>query len=125
MVNKNLTGTYCVASGWGTTSSGGTQPMKLQKVDLPVLTTKECQRYYGTSVTNNMICTYLPGKDTCQGDSGGSIDQKDPATGRYYNIGVVSWGVGCAGANQPGVYANVMNYLPWIEQTTAETFCKP
>lgn len=45
-----------------------------------------------------------------QGDSGGSIDYKDPNTSRYFAIGVVSWGVGCAGVNQPGVYAKVIIY---------------
>jgi secreted trypsin-like serine protease len=96
--------------------------MVLKKVDLPVLGTSQCQKYYGTSVTTNMICTYSPGSDTCQGDSGGSIDYKDPTTGRYEDLGVVSWGVGCAGVDQPGVYTYLPNYLNWITTQSGKIF---
>jgi len=123
MTAETFQGKTVTASGWGTTSSGGTASTVLRKVDLPVLTTEECGQYYRGMITPNMICTYSPGKDTCQGDSGGSIDYL--ASGKYYNIGVVSWGIGCAGENKPGVYAKVTNYLPWIEQNTAgEQFCR-
>jgi secreted trypsin-like serine protease len=124
--NSDFQGTSIVASGWGTLASGGKQPSILQKVDLPVLTTAECRRHYGTSmITENMLCTYKPGQDTCQGDSGGSIDLMD-ANGCYNVIGVVSWGVGCAGVGQPGVYAKASKYLDWISANApGEQFFRP
>jgi transmembrane serine protease 9 len=132
LVNMDVSGKNVAAAGWGTTQqvaagqqNNGQVSPNLLRVDLPVLTTAQCQQYYGASrITNNMICTYNPGKDTCQGDSGGSIDYLNPANNLNYAIGVVSFGVGCASTGYPGVYAKVVNYLPWIETTTADTFCK-
>jgi len=111
------------ASGWGTTSQGGSVSNQLREVNLPVLTTEQCKRYYPNQITPNMICTYQPGKDTCQGDSGGSIDLL--RNGKYFHIGVVSWGYGCAKENNPGVYAKTTRYLDWIRTNTrGETFCR-
>jgi len=123
-VSTSFEGQMIMAGGWGTLSQGGSQPTILQKVELPFMSTTECKKYYGTSITDNMICTYKPGQDTCQGDSGGSIEARTPNS-FYTAIGVVSWGNGCAQVNGPGVYAKVTNYLTWIkENTQGESFCE-
>lgn len=51
---------------------GGAISPTLKKVELPILETKPCADVYaGTqiTITNNMMCTYAEGKDTCQGAS--------------------------------------------------------
>merc|ERR1712215_385669 len=104
-------------TGWGTTSSGGATSNKLREVDVEVLTNDECKNDYGYGsgdITSQMLCANVNGggKDACQGDSGGPLVTSGQGNGvtagqNYELIGVVSWGIGCASANHPGVYARV------------------
>ena len=74
---------------------------------------------YGHRLTENMLCAgYQEGaRDTCVGDSGGPLVCK--AGDRWWQYGVVSWGgTRCAAPNSPGVYADVVKYLPWITAKT-------
>lgn len=108
-------------TGWGRTEPQGSPSNVLQEVELPILTTAECQQYLKTAVTDNMMCTYREGQDACLGDSGGPLSWA--RDGRYYLVGVVSWGMGCARPERPGVYAKVTNYLTWIRQKTGAQYC--
>jgi len=120
-VSNTYAGAKGISSGWGTTSSGGEQPNKLLEVELPILDEK-CWGMNG--ISERMLCAGYKkgGKDTCQGDSGGPLVVKDST--KYYQVGVVSWGNGCAGKNSPGVYARVTKFLSWIKTNTADgTYC--
>lgn len=105
-------GTESTILGWGNTSEGGEQSDHLMKVAVPITTDEECTTAYGEEYkAEGMVCAGLPegGKDSCQGDSGGPL----VLNGRLF--GVVSWGVGCADAGNPGVYAEVAAYAAALQ----------
>ena len=106
--------------GWGNTSTTGESfPDILQQVQVPLSDHEACKTAYaavGQTVTANMICAGFAagGKDSCQGDSGGPLVIE--SAGSWVQVGVVSFGEGCAQANFPGVYTRVGNYIDWIAQ---------
>lgn len=77
------------------------------------------KRYEGTVIGGGQICAGLEqgGKDSCQGDSGGPLVVAD-ANGCPHQIGVVSWGAGCADAKAYGVYTRVAAFSDWIQRHT-------
>jgi V8-like Glu-specific endopeptidase len=105
-------------AGWGTTKDGGQTSSTLRKVDVRVWTNKECASSYGNKapggIIDTMICASTPElrKDSCSGDSGGPLFTCTGNTCRQ--IGVVSWGIGCARAEFPGVYTSVTKFQEWI-----------
>ncbi|XP_077385821.1 trypsin-1-like [Festucalex cinctus] len=114
------TGTEVTVTGWGTigTDEPLPAPQALQEVTVPIVSNGDCNDVYGV-ITNNMICagTDAGGQDSCQGDSGGplvSLSEAGVNTTRYVQVGVVSFGRGCALPEIPGVYARVSQYQSWI-----------
>ncbi|WP_413586357.1 serine protease [Bdellovibrio sp. HCB274] len=109
-------------AGWGSLKSNGPTPDILNKVDVPLVNQQSCNKVYspfGFEVSDRMICAGFAagGKDSCQGDSGGPMIIK--TTEKVLLAGVVSWGMGCAEPNYPGVYAKVNAVTEWIAQTMA------
>ncbi|MDT0465568.1 serine protease [Streptomyces sp. DSM 41699] len=107
--------------GWGAAREGGGQQRYLLKAQVPFVDDATCQQAYGTDlVPGDEICAGFPqgGVDTCQGDSGGPMFRKD-ATGAYLQVGIVSWGEGCARAGYPGVYSEVSTFAADIARAAA------
>lgn len=111
-------------SGWGTTSSGGVISDQLRSVEVPVVSDDVCNTAYGGTASSpevypSMICAgdiSNGGVDSCQGDSGGPlyVTPLDGNAAEARQIGIVSWGQGCALAGYPGVYTQVSYFLDWI-----------
>ena len=113
-------GDFTVA-GWGLLEEGGQASDIQMEVDVTILSNLACQVNYdgtGVVITDNMLCAGRLGRDSCQGDSGGPGMVRDFARGIMRQAGVVSFGIGCARAQFPGVYARVARYLDWIEDNT-------
>ena len=96
--------------GWGTTSSGGPASFnQLLEADVPIVSDDDCRSKYAvgdiTIDSNTMVCAADGTHDTCQGDSGGPLMVPDGPD--FVLAGVVSFGVGCADANFPGVYTRI------------------
>jgi len=136
-------GSMLTVSGWGTTKEAGSTPNVLNTVDVPIITDEKCnekyknpmsemtpilpsgvlaflqnvlpERFFRDRIPDSMLCAGFDegGKDSCQGDSGGPAFVFE--NGTAYQMGVVSWGEGCAREGRPGVYTEVSHYIEWIE----------
>ncbi|MCX4727199.1 S1 family peptidase [Streptomyces sp. NPDC090052] len=102
-------GTFTIA-GWGSTSEDGGQQRYLRQATVPYVSDEQCGQAYGTQFNaGDEICAgdvAKGGVDTCQGDSGGPMFRKDDQGG-WIQVGIVSFGQGCAEPGYPGVYAQV------------------
>ncbi len=112
-------GTLARVRGWGLTSDGGNSSNILLQTDVPLISNASCIEKYAAigvgSITNNMLCAGFDagGKDACQGDSGGPLTVLS-SSGNWVQVGIVSNGIGCAVANQPGIYTRVANFDTFI-----------
>ncbi|MBB6039216.1 trypsin-like serine protease [Phytomonospora endophytica] len=105
----NDNGTFDIM-GWGAASEGGGQQRYLLKAQVPFISDASCRAAggsYSGLVDAEEICAGLQqgGVDTCQGDSGGPMTKN--VNGTPVQIGIVSWGEGCARPGKPGVYSQV------------------
>lgn len=112
-------GTFQVA-GWGAAREGGAQQRYLLKAQVPFVSDASCRQAYPSLVDSEEICAGLPqgGVDTCQGDSGGPMFRRDNAN-EWVQVGIVSWGEGCARPGLPGVYAEVSTFAAQIKAAAA------
>ena len=85
------------------------------EVEVDIISNEVCNSGYGGDVLDDMICAGSEGKDSCQGDSGGPLIKKGENSTRDMQVGIVSWGIGCAIPEYPGVYASVASGLEFIE----------
>lgn len=128
---KDYTGPIWQQSGGpGTGRSRLSAPsLRLQEVSAPTISPDACTTRLQAAMTrwpdwqsnfnigSAQICAGQAGRDSCQADSGGPLTRIDK-NGCRYQVGVVSWGIGCAREDTPGVYSRVSAYGDWIQSHT-------
>jgi secreted trypsin-like serine protease len=116
----NNSGTFTIA-GWGAAREGGAQQRYLLKAQVPFVSDASCNSSYGGDlIPNEEICAGYAsgGTDTCQGDSGGPMFRRN-ASNAWVQVGITSWGYGCARAGYPGVYTEVSTFASAIASAAA------
>ncbi|XP_030755616.1 phenoloxidase-activating factor 2-like isoform X2 [Sitophilus oryzae] len=128
-MKKNIENIRCLATGWGKDAyDHGKHSSILKKVSLPLVRRNDCQKalrrtrlgpFY--TLHESFVCAGGEmKKDTCQGDGGSPLvcpirGEKEVGRSRYYQMGIVSWGIGCGNSRTPGVYVNVATFADWID----------
>merc|ERR1711988_338299 len=107
--------------GWGrpSDSAGGISPVLRMVHDIPVMSNRQCNNYYGI-VGDGVVCIDTTGgRGSCNGDSGGPlIDEISPK--KWKQVGVVSFGstAGCE-VGAPAGFTRTEYYLDWINSNAA------
>lgn len=121
---------YHTVSGWGKRTIGGNvergavhvvpvSPI-LRRFSIPILQNSQCSQKSQFNFTSNMLCAgYLGGtQQSCRGDDGSPLVTLYGST--HFLTGVVGWGRGCPKPGYYGVFANMANFVEWVEASTVE-----
>lgn len=124
-LNYSPAGAAVTVVGWGRTLSDTADdlPKELREVTVPLVESKTCYDRYkkaGIDISDNMLCAgfKVGGKDSCGGDSGGPLIVKSDVDNKVFQVGIVSWGIGCAQPENYGVYTRVSKFYNWIKNNT-------
>ncbi|KAJ8982095.1 hypothetical protein NQ317_010953, partial [Molorchus minor] len=119
--NTSLEGIRCLVAGWGKDGRDDTTKI-MKKVELPYINFNRCQDLIRKKMGDhfNLHKSFMcaggeKGKDACKGDGGSPLMCAFPFENRFFQIGIVSWGIGCGEENVPGVYGNVQEFAEWIK----------
>ncbi|CAL4062926.1 unnamed protein product, partial [Meganyctiphanes norvegica] len=129
---ENFEGKTLTVVGWGKFQNRiGAETSQIPLLgNVPVVPIKECEKSYLAATRNstvprrlndNQLCAGTGVIDSCKGDSGGPLNHVDTTKGRFYVVGIVSFGPTHCGSSQlPGVYTRVGAWLDWIEANVRE-----
>jgi secreted trypsin-like serine protease len=117
-------GTVATVSGWGFTAEDSTEASnELRAVDVPIVDIEAFRTALedATLGDDELAAGYLGvgGRDACTRDSGGPLVVPGAYGQGFVQVGVVSWGAGCARAEYPGVYARLAVFKEWIDAQLA------
>ncbi|KAF2359427.1 Serine proteases trypsin domain [Trinorchestia longiramus] len=115
----------CYVTGWGRKDEASSHSVVLKEIGVPLWHNRDCQAALrqqfgpGYILPSTAICAGAEGRDACDGDGGGPLVCEK--AGRWYQVGVVSFGIGCGERSVPGVYTRVEAYEQWIRDTVGHS----
>ncbi|XP_054918271.1 trypsin 3A1-like isoform X1 [Dermacentor andersoni] len=114
----NITGRPLLIAGWGLTKEDGQDSDTLRYILKKEMPYKQCKPFLHTEAQLKLnetivICTTAGSKDACTGDSGGPVTTWNKR-GKFFQVGIVSFGYGCARPNEASGYTRVATFVPWI-----------
>lgn len=122
MMDIDESGAVGTVVGWGRTEAN-IRVDHMMQVNVPLVSSEICGKAYnpkGYTLTKNMLCAGYAegGTDACTGDSGGPLvvrAAEGNESSEWIQVGVVSWGKGCAQADAYGVYTHLALSKDWID----------
>ncbi len=110
---------YSRSDGRGQFLAGSDKLLQTSIETIPTQTCRTLPSYANKLIGPGQVCAGLEqgGRDSCQGDSGGPLVLAD-SRNCHRQIGIVSWGDGCAAAKAYGVYTRVSAFAGWIQGHT-------
>ncbi|XP_059939154.1 chymotrypsin-like protease CTRL-1 [Mesoplodon densirostris] len=95
-------------------TAGSVTPAHLQQVVLPLVTVSRCQQYWGSRITNSMICAGASGPPCARVTGGPLVCQKGDT---WVLTGIVSWGTNDCNVRTPATYTRVSKFGTWINHS--------
>jgi len=113
----------------------GTSSYVLNHINVTSLSNDECQEStgvwqgstvsYNGHIKDNMMCARGSDQDACKGDSGGPMIVAGSSAAGDVQVGIISWGLGCATESFPGVYSRISWEYNWIASNMCEMLSDP
>lgn len=119
--------------GWGMTVFGDESSYAevLQIAELDYIQNEDCKsqtnkngQSLGDWILEDHLCAWKEQKDACAGDSGSPLILPGNSQKGDVLVGIVSWGVDCAGP-LPGVYSRTSFVFSWLEEVICALSSNP
>lgn len=133
--DANFNGYECFTGAWGKDKfEEGRLQNILRRVEVPVVPHDQCQQAFRSTrlgpffvLDKSYMCAGgEENVDVCTGDGGAPlVCPISTGNDRYFQAGIVAWGIGCGQKGIPGAYTDVTKFVGWIYDKMKELGVDP